>query len=302
MFSVPDSTKYLFLASALLCVFCVLFILGFIFYTAAPVLGQQGFGFITGTTWDYSTHQYGIGIFLAGTIVLTLVTMAIAFPIGIAASVFLAEWAPEWLDKSLSSFIELLVGIPSVIFGLFGYFVLKGFFHETVNPTISSVLGFIPIFHYSGQGGDGILLASFVLSIMVLPTIVALSHDAMKGVSNDYREAAIALGATKWETIKQIVIPVALPGILTGFILAVMRAMGETMAVVMLIGNSMNVPHTIFDSGYAMTSKILGDISYHIVFDEPRSALFGIAAVLMLIELVFVVLFRVISERFKHRV
>jgi phosphate transport system permease protein len=302
MFAVPDSFRYLFIASTVICACSVLFILGFIIYTAAPVLGQQGIGFITGTTWDYSTHQYGIGIFLAGTIVLTLVTIAIAFPIGLAASVFLAEWAPVWLDRTMSSLIELLVGIPSVIFGLFGYFVLKEYFHDVVNPAIGSVLGFIPLFHYSGQGGQGIFLASFVLAIMVLPTIVALSHDAMKGVPDDYREASIALGATKWETIKHIVLPAALPGILTGFILAAMRAMGETMAVVMLIGNGMAIPHSIFDSGYAMTSKILGDISYYIVYDEPKSALFGIAAVLLLMEILFVVVFRVVSERFKHRV
>ena len=185
--------------------------------------------------------------------------------------------------------IELLVGIPSVVYGIFGLFVLNDLFRDYINPFMSSTLGFIPIFHYPNPStGIGILLASTVLAIMILPTITSLSIEAINAVPQEYKEASVAIGATKWETTKKMVIPVASSGILTAVVLGVMRAMGETMAIVMLMGNTLHIPGSIMDTGYAMTSKILNDITFYVAYDEPRSALFGIAAILILSEVLIV--------------
>jgi phosphate transport system permease protein len=130
---------------------------------------------------------------------------------------------------------------------------------------------------------------------MILPTIAAISQESIRSIPDSYREASLALGATKWQTIKKVVIPAALPGIVTGCILGMMRAMGETMAVVMVMGNSQHIPSSILDTGFAMTSKILSDIGYYFAQPEPRAALFGIAVVLFLMEMGFVALARAIS-------
>jgi phosphate transport system permease protein len=286
-----------FLASAALTAFIVVFLIGFVFYTAAPVLGKTGPGFVTGTSWSYDNH-YGIAIFLIGTLLLTAVTLAIAVPLGICTAIFLAEWAPVWLERIMRPCIELLVGIPSVVYGIFGFFVLAGIFRDYINPFIDSTLGFIPLFrNTSPQTGLGILLASTVLAIMILPTIVALSQEAMRAVPKDYREASFALGATKWETIKSVVIPAAMTGITTGIILGMMRAMGETMAVVMLIGGNDNMPNSILGTANAMTSKILNDIGFQCMFPDHLSALFGIAAVLFVMEMALVAVVRFMASR-----
>jgi phosphate transport system permease protein len=291
-----DGPETLFLSCTVVTALFTLLILGFILLTAAPVLQKEGIGFFTGTSWDYTNQHFGILNFLVSTLVMTAMTMVIAVPLGLLTAVFLAEWAPAWLDKSISSMIELLVGIPSVVFGIFGLFVLKDIFRNTINPTISATLGFIPIFHDSNSMGIGLLLAATVLAIMVLPTITALSRDAIRGVPQEYREASYAVGATKWETIKMIVVPAALSGIITGIILALMRAMGETMAVVMLVGCVAQVPDSIYSLTYPMTSKIINDIGYHMATDMDRSALFAIGAVLFAMEMGFVAAIRIVTK------
>lgn len=265
------------LISAIVLMATVFLIIFYIFLIAAPVFGMEGIGFITGTVWNYQTHEYGILIFIAGTLILTLMTMIIACPIGVLSAIYLAEWAPAWVSTSLRTAIELLVGIPSVVYGIFGFFVLKPYIPE------------------------GLLLASVILMVMVLPTIVALSQEAILSVPIDHREGSYALGATKWETIKKVVLPGAFSGILTAVILAMMRAVGETMAIVMLLGNSMHIPGSITDTGYAMTSKILNDMGYYLIEFEPRSALFGIAAVLFCIEILMVASIRAFGHLVKTR-
>lgn len=286
-----------FLAASVVTACIVIFVIGFVFYTAAPVLGKEGFGFVTGTHWDYD-NEYGIAAFLVGTLLLTAVTLVIAVPLGIFTAIFLAEWAPAWIERIVRPLIELLVGIPSVVYGIFGFFVLENIFQYYINPFIDGTLGFIPIFrNTTPQTGLGILLASTVLSIMILPTIVALSEEAMRSVPQEYREASFALGATKWETIKKVVVPTAITGISTGIILALLRAMGETMAVVMLIGGNEHIPTSILGTGSAMTSKILNDIGFHCMYPAHLSALFAIAAVLFLLEMSFVAVVRYVSNR-----
>ncbi|QLC49774.1 phosphate ABC transporter permease subunit PstC [Methanolobus zinderi] len=281
--------QYFFFMCAFITVSVAVYFILFIFNTAMPTFQSQGIiNFLTGTVWSYDDNIYGIRTFIAGTIVITIVSLIIAVPISVFTAIFLSEYASSNVASTIRPFIELLVGIPSVVYGIFGLFVLENFFQNNIDPLISA-LSFIPIFEdLTPNRGNGVLLASTVLAIMILPTITSLSENAMRSVPFDYREASFAIGATHWETIKKIVLPTASPGILTAIILGMMRAMGETMAIVMLLGNVGHVPGSILDTGYAMTSKILNDIGYYSAMDGPRSALFAIAAVLFAIEIFFV--------------
>jgi phosphate transport system permease protein len=278
-----------------------IFFIAFIFKTALPVFESQGIGFITGTKWSYSEQVYGIRIFIIGTLAMTGVTLLLAIPVSVFTAIFLSEFAPVRVAGIMRPTIELLVGIPSVVYGIFGLFVLENIFQDHIDPFLSGTLGFIPFFSdTSPNSGTGVLLASTILAVMILPTIIALSEDAMRAVPFEYKEASFALGATHWETIRKVVLPTASGGILAATILGMMRAMGETMAIVMLLGNSAHIPSSVLDTGYAMTSKILNDIGYYCAMDEPRSALFGIAAVLFAMEILFVAAARKIGGNYEQ--
>ncbi len=287
-----------FLSCALTTALITIFFIIFIFKTAYPIFESQGIGFITGTKWSYSDSVYGIRIFIIGTLVMTGVTLLLAVPVSVFTAIFLAEFAPARVAATMRPMIELLVGIPSVVYGIFGLFVLENIFQDHIDPFLSGTLGFIPFFQDpSPNSGTGVLLASTILAVMILPTITSLSEDALRAVSSDYREASFALGATHWETIRKVVLPAASGGVLAATVLGMMRAMGETMAIVMLLGNCQHIPSSVLDTGYAMTSKILNDIGYYVAMDEPRSALFGIAAVLFAMEIIFVGVMRKIGGR-----
>jgi phosphate transport system permease protein len=293
-----ETSKIVFLICAIILIVEIIFIIGFIFYTAIPIFQKEGIQFILGTTWSYDAQVYEILPFIAGTLCVTLVTIVIACPLSLMTAMFLSEYSPAWVSSVLRPMVELLVGIPSVVYGIFGLYVLGDLFANDINPFISSTLGFIPIFrNLNPNMGNGILLASAVLSIMILPTITSLSIEAIRAVPNDYKEASIAIGATKWETTKKIVIPIAAPGILTAIVLGIMRAMGETMAIVMLTGNNMHVPGSLLDTVYAMTSKILMDLPNFYYDDQAKSALFGMAAVLVVFEIIAISAARVIGSK-----
>lgn len=292
-----DIQHLLFLTSAIVTGLIVILMFGFIFWSAIPVFRLEGPGFIFGTVWNYSTNQFGIFLYIVGTIVVTVATLILAVPLGLLTAIYLAEFAPPHLEKILRPLIELLVGIPSVVYGIFGFLFLRYVFMDTIDPWIGNNLGFIPIFRNLDLGGGAHLtLAAVILTIMVLPTIVALSQDAMKAVPQEYREASLALGATRWETITKVVIPAAWSGIVTAIILAMMRAMGETMAVVMVAGNSAEIPPTILSPVYPLTAKLLNDASDWVGLPLPQSALLGIASVLFIIEILFVAAAHAISD------
>lgn len=290
--------RWLFLLCASAVVLAVTLIFGFILVTALPVIQMSGLNLIFGTVWDYNTHQYGMLTLITGTFFLAVLTLAIAAPIGILTAIYLSEYAQPALERTLRPLIELLVGIPSVVYGIFGFFLLEPVFQAVINPGIGSLLGFVPWFrNVSPNTGTGYLLAATVLSIMILPTVIALSHESLRAVPREYREGSFALGATHWETIKNIVIPAGASGIITSIVMGAMRAMGETMAVVMLIGGTMHVPRSILDQGYTITARILSDSSYYLMFPETRSAIFAMAIVLFAMEICFVALIRLVSKR-----
>ncbi len=214
-----------------------------------------GLDFITGTTWDPVAGIYGALPFIVGTIASSLLALLLAAPIGVFAAIFLAEMAPARLATPLIFMIELLAAIPSVVFGLWGVFVLAPILRETVEAWIVETLGWIPFFA-GPTFGIGLFAAGVILAIMILPTIIALSREVIRTVPDSQREAMLALGATRWETIAKAVLPYARSGIFGAIILGLGRALGETMAVTMIIGNGQNIPTRLFDQAQTIASKI----------------------------------------------
>lgn len=289
-----------FKASALLTAILVIFFIGYIFINAYPAVSRMGINFFITEQWDEYGHTYGILDFIIGTIALTIVTMIMACPISIITAIYLAEYAPRSLEKVMRSMIELLVGIPSVVYGVFGFFVIRLLLVNNINPLISNNLGIIPIFNDNSANGVGLLLAAIVLAIMVLPVITILVEDALRSLPREYIEASLSLGSTRWEYIKGVAIPAAISGLTTAVLLGLMRAMGETMAVIMLTGNSTQAPTTIFQPIYAMTSKIVNDVGGDRGDNmEVLSALFGLAATLFVMEIVVIYISRWINRRAK---
>jgi phosphate transport system permease protein len=214
-----------------------------------------GLGFITSTTWDPVAEVFGAFPYVVGTLLSSTIALVIAAPIGLLTAIFLSELAPRRVAIPLTFLIELLAAIPSVVFGLWGVFVLSPFLGSTVEPFLIRTLGWIPIF--SGPSyGIGLFSAGIILAIMILPTIVAISREVISSVPDSQREAMAALGATRWETVRRAVLPFARSGIIGALILGLGRALGETMAVTMVIGNAQDLPTSIFDQAQTIASKI----------------------------------------------
>jgi phosphate transport system permease protein len=211
--------------------------------------------FVTGTVWDPVASIYGALPYIAGTLFSSAIALVIATPIAILTAIYLAELAPPRIAAPLTFLIELIAAIPSVVIGLWGIFVLTPFLKVTIESWFVSNLGEIPIF--SGPPlGVGLFAAGVILAIMILPTIVAISREVIRSVPDSQREAMLGLGATRWETTQKAVLPFARSGIIGAVILGLGRALGETMAVTMVIGNSPDLPDSIFDQSQTIASKI----------------------------------------------
>lgn len=235
----------------------VLVLIG-ILLTGSSLLTWQtfGLGFITATTWDPVAAIYGALPYIVGTFMSAAIAIVIATPIGILTALFLAEMAPPRLATPLIFMIELLAAIPSVVIGLWGVFILAPFLRDTVEVWIASTLGtFIP-FLAGPTFGIGLFTAGVILAMMILPTIVTISREVVRAVPDAQREAMVALGATRWETTWRAVVPYARSGIIGAVILGLGRALGETMAVTMVIGNSQAIPTRLFDQAQTIASKI----------------------------------------------
>jgi phosphate transport system permease protein len=226
-------------------VILILLILGTILFKAWPAIQKFGFGFISGIQWSPNREKFGVLPVLIGTAASSLLALVFALPLGLAISIFLSEnFLPPAVRQAIRFVVELLAAIPSVVYGLWGIFVVIPLV-EQYGTALSAKLGFIPIFQGPAYG-NSLLTASLVLALMVLPTITAISRSALVAVPPTLREASYALGGTRWETVLSVILPTAAPGIVAATILAFGRAMGETMAVAMLIGNSQRLASSIF--------------------------------------------------------
>jgi phosphate transport system permease protein len=215
-----------------------------------------GLSFITGTDWDPVASIYGALPFIVGTLVTSLLALLLAAPIGLLTAIFLAELAPRRVALPLSFLVELLAAIPSVVIGLWGVFVLSPALRGTVEDWVTNTLGRVVPFFAGPTFGVGIFAAGVILAIMILPTIVAISREVITAVPTSQREAMLALGATRWETVTKVVLPYAASGIVGAIILGLGRALGETMAVTMVIGNKTQIPTRLFDQGQTISSQI----------------------------------------------
>lgn len=256
-----------------------------LYISSRPALVSLGFwNFIKGTTWDPVTGVFGALPFIYGTIVTSCLALLIATPLGIGTAIFLAELSPSWLRHSLQPLVELLAGVPSVIYGLWGIFVLSPLMANTVEPFLTSKFGFLPFFK-GYPLGIGFLTASIILAIMVVPFIISVSTEVLSTVPVPLKEGMYALGATRWETMKKIALPYSRSGIFGSIILALARALGETMAVTMVIGNTPQISKSLLDPGYTMAAVIANEFS-EATSDSYLSALVAVAFILLLITLI----------------
>jgi phosphate transport system permease protein len=219
-----------------------------------------GFSFFFTRVWDPIAEQFGALPFIYGTLVTAALALLIAVPLGIGAAIFLAELAPQKISDTLQFFIDLLAAVPSVIYGFLGFFLIVPIMREWVQPALKRSLGFLPFF----QGpafGIGFLTAGIVLSIMVIPYIISVSREILMAVPRDQREAALALGSTRWESTWKVVVPFARSGILGSIFLALARALGETMAVTMVIGNTPTISSSLFSPGYSIAAVIAAEFT-----------------------------------------
>jgi phosphate transport system permease protein len=239
-----------------------------------------GWMFFLTRVWDPVFDNYGAAPFIYGTLVTSAVALLIAVPLGLASAIFLSELAPRKISDIISFLIDLLAAVPSVIYGLLGIFVVVPLMRNQIGPALKSTLGFLPIF--SGPNyGVGFLTAGIVLAIMVVPYIISVSREVLLTVPGDQRDAALALGATRWEATWRAVVPWARTGIMGSVFLALARALGETMAVTMVIGNAPNIVASLFSPGDTIASTIASQFT-EATGDLYLSALIELGLVLFL--------------------
>jgi phosphate transport system permease protein len=253
-------------------------------------LARTAFGwqFLATSAWDPAlTNTFGALPFILGTLLTSSIALVVAIPLGMGAAIFLAELAPDWLSRPLGFLAELLAAVPSVVYGLWGLFAYIPAFVRPTSVLLEKHLGFLPLFE-GPVFGPSRLAAGLLLAIMIFPTITAVSRDVLAAIPDDQRQAAAALGATRWETIYQVLIPYGISGFLGAIILGLGRALGETMAVTMVIGNNLDLTASLLHPGYTMASIIANEFTeatsdlYLQALIEIALLLFGISVLLNL--------------------
>jgi phosphate transport system permease protein len=279
--SVPNGFyRGVLIAAAGIFVGLVVWYLVSIIVQARPAFSTLGFSWIFGKVWNPNRSKYGLLPFILGTIETTAIALVLAVPIGLGTALALAHLVPDRLRPPLSTAVELLAAVPSVVYGLWGLIVLAPVFRSTVEPFLTSVLGWTGLFD-GPDDGVGVLLAGVILFVMVLPTMVAISRDVLAVVPKEQIEGAQALGATRWQVLRKVVVPGARTGILGGFTLAMGRALGETVAVALVIGNSPYIAHSVKAPAATLASLIVNNFGE--ATGTELAALFGAALVLLVI-------------------
>jgi phosphate transport system permease protein len=271
--------EFIFMACALAAVVGVLLVFIFVTVKGFPIIQKVGLAnFLLSTDWTPSQGKFGIMTLIIGSFLVTIGALALGAPTAVMTAIFLSEIAPKRVKRMVRPAVELLAGIPSVVYGFFGLLIIV--------PIVRTVFG---------GSGFGLLTGWIVLAIMILPTIATISEDSIRAVPRSYREASYGMGATRWQTIYKVVLPAAKNGLIGAVILGMGRAIGETMALLMVLGNAPIVPKSITGPVGALTSIIALDMSY--ASGEHQTALFGMGIVLFLISFFFVGLIRFVSGK-----
>ena len=280
--AIDKGSKWIFLISALIAVFSLILIMGFVFYKGLRPFFAEGYSlvdFITGVDWYPSSNKYGILPMIVATILGTLGALLIGVPIGLLTSIFISEIAPKKIANIIVPAVELLAGIPSVLYGVFGLAIIV--------PWIKKI--------FNLPKGQSLLAVIIVLAIMMLPTIISVATTAIRAVPKSYKEGSLALGASHIETTFKVVVPAAKSGILAAVILGVGRAVGETMAIILVAGNSANIPKSIFDGVRPLTSNIALEMGY--AYGTHQEMLFATGVVLF----VFILILNLVIAKLSNK-
>jgi phosphate transport system permease protein len=269
-----------------------------------PALRTFGFGFLFSSRWNPVTEIFGALPAIYGTVITSLVAMLIAVPVGLMIAFFLTELCPQWLRRPIGIAIELLAGIPSIIYGIWGLFVFAPFLQETLQPFLINTLGNVPGIGPLFGGppyGIGILTAGLILAIMVLPFVTSISRDVFEAVPGVLKEAAYGLGCTTWEVVRNVVLPYARVGVIGGIMLSLGRAFGETMAVTFVIGNAHRISPSLLAPGTTISATIANEFT-EAVGDLYTSALIELGLILFVITFIVLAAARYMLMRIERRI
>ena len=253
-----------------------------------PIIENRSlWALLTGQVWKPLQGLFGFFPFIIGTVWVTGVAMVLAVPPCLLVAIYLVEYAHTPLRTAMKPLLDLLASIPSVVYGVWGLVAIVPWVQSSLSPFLNRWLGFIPLFHSNNPTGYSIISGSIVLAVMVAPFIIAVTYEVMQTVPDGLRHASLAIGATRWQTVRYAVLPQVLPGILAGIVLGASRALGETMAVLMVVGNVAKVPSSIFDPAYPLPALIANNYGEMLSIPLYDAALLGAALVLLLMVLVF---------------
>jgi phosphate transport system permease protein len=284
-------------AAALASVVLVGAIVWKVFKLSGDAFDEFGLAFITGRVWDPVKHVFGALPFIYGTAISSLVALLIAAPLSIAIALYLSELAPRGVRGVVGSLVELLAAIPSVVLGLWGILVLAPFVAQHVEPWLHSAFGFIPLFGEPQQTGQGLFTASLILAIMIVPIVAAIARELFLGVPRELEEGALALGTTRWEMVRGVILPATRSGIAAALILGLGRALGEAIAVTQVIGGGTRIGWSLFPPADTLASKLASSYQGANPGLETSSLLY-LAAILLVIGLVANLIAQVIVRRF----
>ncbi len=274
--------RYIFIASASCMALIILSIIIFVGWQGLQTFREVSpVEFFLSAKWDPTEQQFGALSFIAGSLAVTVLAILFGAPLGLAGAIFMAKIAPPWFREIMRPATDLYVAIPSVVYGFIGLTIVVPFIRVYFNVNV----------------GFGLLAASLILAVMILPTIISISEDAIRSVPRNLEEASLALGATRWQTIWNVILPAALPGILTAIILAMARAIGETMAVQMVIGNTPQLAMSLFMPTSTLPSEIVVEMGNTPFGSAWGNSLFLMALVLLLISLCMILLMRYVAKR-----
>jgi phosphate transport system permease protein len=269
-----------------------------------PALRTFGFGFFVSERWNPVTENFGALPAIYGTIVTSFIAMLIAVPVGLMIAFFLTELCPLWLRRPIGTAIELLAGIPSIIYGIWGLFVFAPFLQETLQPFLINTLGNVPGIGSAFAGppyGIGMLTSGLILAIMVLPFVTAITRDVFEAVPGVLKEAAYGLGCTRWEVVRNVVLPYARVGVIGGIMLGLGRALGETMAVTFVIGNAHRISASVLAPGTTISATIANEFT-EAVGDLYTSALIALGLILFIITFTVLAIARYMLLRIERRI